>query len=119
MRNLDLLSEKERPPGFEYPTQFSHTIELGLTELEPWHVLEGKRLRETMSGLAQRYPARKLIPFARRQDNDDIACWQVGAKEEVLIIHDFASPGWEERERFSSFYDWLRRAVEDLIEFYP
>ena len=119
MKNLELLSEKERPRDFEYPRQFSRIVELGLTDLEPWYVLEGKRLRETMSGLAQRYPARKLIPFARRQDNDDIACWQIGAKEEVLIIHDFASPGWEDRERFPFFYDWLRRAVEDLIEFDP
>lgn len=117
MKKLDLLSEKELPRDFTYPRQFNHILDLGLTELEPWSVLEGKRLRETMVGLAQRYPSRKLIPFARRQDNDDIACWQVGSNEDVFVIHDFASPGWEERDRFPSFYDWLRRAVEDLIEF--
>jgi hypothetical protein len=74
-------------------------------------------LRKTLAGLTERYPTRKLIPFARRQDNDDIACWQVGANEEVFIIHDFASPGWEQHGQFASFYDWFRRAVEDLIEF--
>jgi hypothetical protein len=88
-----------------------------LIELQPWYVLDGKPLRDAMAGLAQRYPDRKLIPFARRQDNDDIACWQSGADQEVFVIHDFASSGWEQRRRFPCFYDWLRRAIEDLIEF--
>lgn len=117
MKNFNLLSEKELPPGFNYPRQFSHIVELGLTEIQPWCVLEGNPLRAAIAGLAQRYPDQKLIPFARRQDNDDIACWKVGANEEVFIIHDFASSGWEQRSRFPSFYDWFRRAIEDLIEF--
>ena len=117
MRKFDLLSETELPNGFKYPSQFHHIVDLGLTDLEPWYVLEGKPLRDTIAGLAQRYPSRTLIPFARRQDNDDIACWQFGKNEEIFIIHDFASPGWEQRSTFPSFYDWLRRAVEDLIEF--
>ena len=58
------------------------------------------------------------MPVARRQDNDDVACWQIGARE-VLIIHDFDDSGREVRETASSFYAWLRRAVEDLIEFEP
>jgi hypothetical protein len=117
MKNLDLLTENERPVGFSYPRQFTRVVELGLTDLEPWYLLEGKLLREALAGLAARYPDRKLVPFARRQDNDDVACWQVGVNEEVFVIHDFASPGWEQRGQFSDFYHWLRRAIEDLIEF--
>jgi hypothetical protein len=117
VKNLDLLHAEELPKNFSYPRQFTRILHLCLIELQPWYVLEGKSLRETMAGLAQRYPGRVLIPFARRQDNDDIACWQLGADEEVFIIHDFASSGWEQRERFPSFYDWFRRAIEDLIDF--
>jgi hypothetical protein len=117
MKNLDLLTDKELPGGFNYPKQFNHIVDLGLTDLEPWYVLQGKPLREMVAGLSQRYPDRKLVPFARRQDNDDIACWQSGSGDEVFIIHDFASVGWEQRDHFSSFYEWLRRTIEDLIEF--
>ena len=117
MKKLDLLSEKELPQGFRYPRQFNHILDLGLTELQPWYLLEGKPLRDTMAGLAKRYTDRTLIPFARRQDNDDIACWQAASNEEVFIIHDFASSGWEQHGHFPSFYAWLRRAIEDLIEF--
>lgn len=117
MKVLDLFTEKELPKGFTYPHQFRRVVELGLTDLEPWYLLEGKPLRDTMSGLAERYPKRVLVPFARRQDNDDVACWQTGIDEQIFIIHDFAAPGWEQRECFANFYDWLRRAVEDFIEF--
>ena len=115
--SIELLTEQELPQGFQYPRQFRRVVDLGLIDLEPWYLLGGKPLRDTKSGLAERYPARNLIPFARRQDNDDIACWQIGKNEEVFIIHDFAEPGWEQRGQFADFYGWFRRAIEDLIKF--
>jgi len=54
-------------------------------------------------------------PFARRQDCDDIACVVEG--QQVVIIHDFASQGWEKRKQFVDFTAWFRAAVEDFIEF--
>lgn len=60
-------------PGFEYPALFRRVVELGLTELEPWLILDGEWLRERRQGLRDRYPARDLVPFAQRQDNDDVA----------------------------------------------
>ncbi|WP_427891562.1 hypothetical protein ACQHIV_03440 [Kribbella sp. GL6] len=75
-------------------------------------------LHARYNGLAARYPGRQLVPFARRQDNDDVACWHAGAPE-VLIIHDFDTSDRAVRETLPSFYDWLRRAVDDLIEFEP
>lgn len=39
-----------------------------------------------------------VIPFARRDDNDDIACFEVGKGKSVQIIHDFASEGFEQRK---------------------
>lgn len=117
MSSIDLFSNEELPPGFSYPRQFQRIVELGLLDLQPWYVLHGTVLRDTKAGLAERYPERRLVPFARRQDNDDVACWQAGQKESVYVIHDFASAGWEQSAYFDSFYDWLRQAIEDLIDF--
>lgn len=117
MSKIDLFLNEELPAGFNYPRQFEHIVELGLLDLEPWYVLQGKALRDTRAGLSQRYPERRLVPFARRQDNDDVACWQASESDSVFVIHDFASVGWEQSASFSSFYDWLRQAIEDLIEF--
>jgi len=114
----DLLSVKDLPSGFWYPSSFVRVVELGLMHLEPWDVLEGSRLRWRNEGLAQRFPARELVPFAERQDNDDVACWDLAlGGEQVVIVHDFASPGWEKRDEYLDFYAWLRQAVEDLIGF--
>ncbi|WP_375431308.1 hypothetical protein [uncultured Friedmanniella sp.] len=113
-----LLSLTDLPEEFSYPPFFIRVVGLGLTNLEPWWIIEGDVLLMKYQGLRKRYPTRRLIPFARRQDNDDVACWDLElARGGVVIIHDFAEPGWERREEMVSFENWLRRAVEDLIEF--
>ena len=111
-----LLRPDELPVGFSYPREFLRIVELGLLDLEPWRVLHGNLLRSRCTGLRRRYPERTLIPFAIRQDNDDVACWEVGSPG-VRVVHDFADPGWEDRASFPSFYAWLRAAIDDLIEF--
>ena len=68
------------------------------------------------SASKMRYSARILVVFAVRQDRDDVACWDLD-EGGVAIVHDFASRGWEQRNRFDSFHAWLCQAVEDLIEF--
>lgn len=115
---MEILSAEELPSGFQYPASFLRVLGLGLTNIEPWHMLEGARLRERWRGLGQRFPARALIPFAIRQDNDDVACWDL-AKEAgtIVVIQDFSPQGWEALAEHLDFYAWLRQAVEDLIEF--
>lgn len=113
-----LLSIADLPEGFVYPPSFIRIIELGLTDLEPWEILVGDRLRRRLRGLTDRFPNRHLVPFAGRQDNDDVACWDIDQSfGRVVVIHDFTNPGWENRAEYTDFYAWLRRAIDDLIEF--
>lgn len=87
-------------------------------DLEPWLVLTGEQLHASFHGLGERYPDRSLVPFACRQDRDDVACWDLNqSRGRVVIVHDFASPGWEFRAEFADFNDWLRQAVEELIAY--
>jgi hypothetical protein len=103
--------------GFVYPPEFERVVSLGLVDLEPWRILLDAELRESAEGLRKRYPDRRYVPFASRIDNDDIACWSTPTTGEVLIVHDFASPGWEARGRgFPNVMAWFRQAVEDCIE---
>ena len=71
---------------------------------------------ERISGLRQR-SSRRYVPFARRQDNDDIACLDPEAPEHIVIVHDFASEAHELRNAYSSFWEWFRTAIEDMIFF--
>jgi hypothetical protein len=104
-----------RPDWVEYPRAYLRLVNQGLVQLTPWHILEGGSALERFKGLAARYPARVLFPFAYRQDNDDVACWEKGAGEKVLIVHDFASPGFEDEGTFGDVWSWFRAAVEETI----
>lgn len=112
-----LLSKNELPEWFSYPEEFLRIIEQGLLDFDPWIILQNAQLRTRFSGIKERYPERKLIPFARREDNDDVACWDQCKPGFVVIIHDFSSPGYENKEEFVCFWDWLRSAVEATIAY--
>lgn len=75
--------------------------------------MEGERALEHARGLATRYKNRTLFPFAYRQDCDDVACWEMGHGERVFIVHDFASPGFEDDGNFENVWAWFRMAVEE------
>ncbi|MDR7160140.1 hypothetical protein [Arthrobacter sp. BE255] len=113
-----LLTKEELPHGFEYPSDFVRFVDLEIFYLEPWFVLREDRLRTRYHGMKLRYPKRRLVPFARREDNDDVACWDL-ATGTVAIVHDFASPGWESRgdRGFPDFAAWLHSAIDDMLEF--
>jgi len=108
------------PEGFLYPPDYLEFVNCGdYPDLSPWSFLWEKELDSLVIGLKERYPGRSLVPFARRVDCDDVACFD-GADTPggsiAHIIHDFASPGWEQRSRFSSFSAWLKSALVDAQE---
>ena len=56
----DLLSIDDLPPDFEYPPEFIRVVELGLTNLEPWWIVQGDLLRDRFQGLRKRYRRRSF-----------------------------------------------------------
>lgn len=100
-----------------YPPAFERLVERQLTRIEPWWIFDASIARDRMKGLAERYPGTHLLPFAKREDNDDVACFELESPVKVVIVHDFASDGWKRREVLDDLYAWLRRAIDDMIEF--
>ncbi len=116
---MRLLEKKDLPQNFIYPLDFIKIIDQNLINITPWHIIVGDELKGRYEGLKSRFPARNLIPFACRNDNDDVACFEVENRGIVHIIHDFANTGYEQRETFNSFWLWFRKAIEDMIEYEP
>ena len=114
---MKLLDKNELPHGMSYPIEFERLVERQLTWFEPWWVLDAALAKDRIKGMLDRYPGRHLLPFAKREDNDDVACFELESPGKVVIVHDFASDGWERREVLDNFYAWIRRAVEDMIAF--
>ncbi len=113
---LELLRTEDLPRWFSYPPAFIHLVESGMTQFDPWWIFDRKYAKEKLEGLKIRYPERSLVPFARNQSNDDVACWDRDVPGKVVVIHDYADPGWEVHATFDSFQDWFRSAMEDFID---
>ena len=101
---------------FEYPKEFLKIVHLGLVNFDFWYLMDYEQTEWRIKGLKERYPDRKLVPFARRDDNDDIVCFDIDRDGRVQKIHDFASAGWEQRKDYESFWDWFREAIDEMIE---
>ncbi|HEY5799837.1 MAG TPA: hypothetical protein VIT92_06435 [Burkholderiaceae bacterium] len=114
---INLLDKTALPDWFSYPDEFITRVQTGELDIGPWRFLQGDFLALRHTGLRQRYPERDLVPFARRIDSDDVACWDVRGPGHVYVVHDFAAPGWEERDKFGSFAEWHAQAVEDARDY--
>lgn len=115
--NIEFLEKKLRSYKFKYPDSFLKAIELNLLNFDLWYIMDEEGVIDRLKGLKERYPDRKLIPFARRGDNDDIACFELDKGERVQIVHDFASVGYEQRKECNDFWEWLEEAIKEMIEY--
>lgn len=108
--------------GLKLPNGYVDAKALGLVNLTPWHFLSDEEFDYLFSGLGTRYPHHKAIPYARRSDNDDVACFvraeSSGTLCEVVIIHDFASLGYEVVVNFDTFWEWFQHAVAEMVQWH-
>jgi hypothetical protein len=111
----ELLTLEQSLRDFTYPKAFLKTVELNLVDFDIWYIMDGEQVKLRIDGLRKRYPKRMLVPFARREDNDDVACFEMGKGRKVFVIHDYASEGWERRKEFSDFWSWLEDTIKDMI----
>jgi hypothetical protein len=103
--------------------EFAHSPRLGdralrnLDDLElptQWEWITEEFLAPVMSGVNNRYTARRVVPFAGRVDNDDVACVLVegegGMPGEFVLLHNFAAPGWEFLGAYGTVYELIEAA---------
>lgn len=102
---------------FEYPESYEKLIDLGLVNFDIWFLMEKEQATIIYNGMQGRYPKRKLIPFAKRADNDDTACFEIGKGGKIQLIHDFTTEGFEQRGEFEDLWEWLESAVKTMIEY--
>ena len=62
---------------FNYPKEFLKIVELNLVDFDFWYLMSKEQVEKRIKGLKERYPDRELVPFARRDDSDDIACFDI------------------------------------------
>ncbi|MFT0212479.1 hypothetical protein VQ643_07645 [Pseudomonas sp. F1_0610] len=116
--------ENKSENEFSYSSDYINFInnEFKDIDLEPWWMLcESEKLMNFwFQALKKQYPARHLIPFAKIDYSDDIACFDandISGDPRVIFIHAFALEGWEYRGEVANFAKWLQRAKEESIAY--
>lgn len=113
-----MLDEKKLPTWLTIPGEYSRIVDLKIVEIDPWYLYEDDdEWAERVNGLKERFLNVELIPFARRADRDHLACWEKsGGSEKVFVINDYSSLGWKNKQVYSSFWDWFKDAIDEMIE---
>lgn len=112
-----IIDEKELPYGFEYPKEFLKIIELELLDFAVWDMFKYSSAEIRLEGLKQRYPEYKLIPFARRGDNDDVACFEAGRGGSVIVIHDFSDNAYVNKVEYKTFWSWFEEVIDEMMNY--
>jgi len=110
--------------AFNYPAEYNWLVERGIagfapfTQLQPWYFTP----KDQSFWATKHWPSsgnRKLFVFARRQDNDDLACFALntdGRIEGILIIQGWVDNGFEILREFSSFWEWFKFVIDDIAD---
>ena len=112
------LSDKNVPEGFIFPAKY---LEFMASDPHPilgpwWFLCEYPKYADFwLNQMQTQYPSRQLVPFAKMENTDDLACFDASIKTDdpiVFYVHANASPGWEDRGHVKNFEEWLRAETE-------
>lgn len=113
--------EKQKAEDFEsmfqYPDELERLIALKLINFDLWYLMTKDQSVIFFEQLKKQCSCTDLIPFARRGDNDDIACFEIRNKERVVVLKNCEYLGYRPRQIFVSVWDWFRDAIETMIAF--
>jgi hypothetical protein len=121
---LDQLRQAFRAHGVEAPPEYVWLVQhrtLGFddfSQFEPWQFCG----IEEIFPLSKRWPKaelkRELIPFARMQGSDDLACFEFSGNRVIGVWHihyDLGPPVYVEfHKEYPTIWDWLDSALGDV-----
>lgn len=109
---------------FDYPAEYKWLVERGIagfgpfTELQPWYFTP----EDQSFWATEHWPNisnRNLFVFARRQDNDELACFSFDANgniDGIKVIQGWTDKGFEILKEFSTFWEWLKFVIDDMAD---
>jgi hypothetical protein len=106
------------PVGYRWLIQRKLIGYDAFTQLQPWYFTH----EDQCFWANEHWPSicdRKLFVFARRQDNDDLACFDVderGIATQIVIIQGWTAAGFKVIQEFPDFWEWLKAVVDDIAE---
>jgi hypothetical protein len=106
------------------PKGYQWLIDRGLvgfepfTQLQPWHYMPP----EQCFWATDRWPnisTKQLFVFAKRQDNDDLACISFDENRNInglVLIQGWTPSGFDLVVEFSDFWLWMQHVIQDIAD---
>lgn len=109
-------SIKAEEVAAKIPEALEKLILLKLTNFNFWYVME----KIQMLQIKEQMDDQRLfgfVPFARRGDNEDIACFRADNNEEVVVFQSCDYTGYRPYKFYHTIWDWFRDAIELMITY--
>lgn len=100
-----------------YPQELERLVALRLINFDLWYLISRERAMEILKQLKMECDIKDFVPFARRGDNEDVACFGIGNDRRVIVYKQSDNLGYRPRQVFDSVWDWFRDAIEIMIAF--
>jgi hypothetical protein len=86
--------------------------------LRPWYYLDNKNLLFIKEKWPHGPAKETLVAFARRQDSDEIACFEVSGENAiaVVVINGWTTNGYAILSKYTDFWLWFKSVVDDIAE---
>jgi len=106
----------------DFPSSYSWIVDRHLvgfapfTQLQPWFFIEKKSQFYLMDRF-QNYSELNGIAFARRQDNDLLACYQITTAQplkKIVVVNGWTASGFDVVCEHASIWDWLKSSIDDV-----
>ena len=104
------------PIGYRWIIQQSWFGFDEFTAFQPWYLLEDTK----QFVVTDRWPDGLfpgiLMAFARRQDNDELACFVIESKKvtQIVVVNGWTSSGYDILQTHNDFWDWMRSIIDDV-----
>lgn len=90
------------------------------TQLQPWFFIRDDKMFDATEVWPSGREESPLIAFARRQDCDDIACFDftAGNNLKVVLIEGWSGGGnaYNVIGEYPTFWEWLKSAIDDVAD---
>lgn len=126
MSNQVNIEEQLRAFGKRVPRGYRWLLEQNLvglspfSQLQPWYYLSAEEIFRVTDRWPKASVKELLIAFARKQDEDILACFQfeTGAEDStgILIVNAWTIDGYEVLQHFDTVWEWLHSVIDDIAE---
>jgi len=115
--SVEILNTDDFGVTFNYPDALERLVALKLINFDLWYLMSKEQSMVILRQMKMNCNRKDLIPFARRGDNEDVACFEIGNNEKVVVLRNCEHLGYRPRQVFDSVWDWFRDAIEIMIAF--